>query len=99
MNNDAYRPYFERTFPYFQNFTVTPNDIFEDEENHKAVVWARSTANSPVGPYANEYMLAFYFKVPSYKLTKFLEFVDSATSVAFFAKLNEYIQNHNGTSS
>jgi hypothetical protein len=77
--------------PYFRNFKVTINDIFEDEKGNKVMVWAQSTADTDIGPYANEYMLAFYMNEKGDKVDKFLEFVDVSNSLDFFPKLEKYI--------
>jgi hypothetical protein len=50
---------------------------------------ATSTADSDIGPYANEYALILHFTEDGKKVTKFLEFVDSAFSTKFFADLRE----------
>ncbi|KAI3318184.1 hypothetical protein HD806DRAFT_512762 [Xylariaceae sp. AK1471] len=91
MDNTAYAAYFSAVIPYFEGFTVTINELLEDAQENKVVLWANSTATTPVGPYNNEYMLVFYMNEAGDKITKFIEFVDSAHSVTFFPKLREYI--------
>jgi hypothetical protein len=48
-----------------------------------------STAETTIGPYANEYALILHFTEDRTKITKFFEFVDSAYSLKFFVKLAE----------
>jgi ketosteroid isomerase-like protein len=48
---------------------------------------ATSTADTDIGPYANEYALILHFTEDGKKVTKFLEYVDSAYSIKFFAAL------------
>ncbi|KAI1336128.1 hypothetical protein F5Y15DRAFT_212825 [Xylariaceae sp. FL0016] len=91
MNNQEYRVFFGNMIPHFRDFHVVINDIFEDETENKIVLWAHSTASTDIGPYANEYMLAWYFNESGTKITKFLEFVDSANSHSFFPKLQEHL--------
>lgn len=91
MDNAAFASYFGGIMPYFRNFTPVINDIFVDEKEHKAVVWAKSTAETDIGPYTNEYMLVFYMDESGEKVDKFLEFVDAGMSLTFFPKLREYI--------
>jgi ketosteroid isomerase-like protein len=86
MNNDTYRAFFSSTMPLFRNFTVTVKDLIEDPVANKVAIWASSTADTDIGPYANEYMLVLYFN-SDYKVDKILEFVDSASSKEFFGKL------------
>jgi len=67
------------------------DDLYEDEKNNVVVIWARSTANTPVGPYANEYMLTLYMTKDQKKVKTFLEFVDIGVSRDFFPKLNAWV--------
>jgi hypothetical protein len=94
MNNEAYEAYFSQMIPHFRNFKVVINDIFEDEKENKVVVWAQSTADTSIGPYANEYMLVFYINEAGDKVDKFLEFVDAGNT--FFPKLRKYIAESEG---
>jgi hypothetical protein len=48
---------------------------------------ASSTANTGVGKYANEYTLFLQFTEDGKKVANIEEFVDSAYSTSFFAKL------------
>ncbi|KAI8627722.1 hypothetical protein F5Y19DRAFT_163567 [Xylariaceae sp. FL1651] len=91
MDNATYGAYFSTMIPHFKDFKVTVQDLVEDAHENKVVVWARSTASTEIGPYKNEYMLLFEFNEAGDKITKFLEFVDSANSVVFFPKLRDHI--------
>ncbi|KAI0515385.1 hypothetical protein F5B22DRAFT_607159 [Xylaria bambusicola] len=90
LNNAEYKAYFATWIPLFKDFTVTVNDLVEDEKENKVVMWAKSTAMTEVGPYANEYVLILHMNEAGDKITKFLEFVDSQFSVTFFTKLREH---------
>jgi ketosteroid isomerase-like protein len=48
---------------------------------------ASSTADTKIGPYANEYALFLTFTEDGKKVTRFEEFVDSGYSVKVFAEL------------
>lgn len=96
MSNETYRAYFCAIAPFFHNFTVTLHDIVEDDAANKVVIWASSTAETDIGPYANEYMLVFYFNEAGDKIDRFLEFVDASVSVDFFPRLREYIAQKQG---
>ncbi|KAI0433354.1 hypothetical protein F5Y09DRAFT_299206 [Xylaria sp. FL1042] len=91
MDNAMYKAYFTSIMPHFQNFTVTINDTMEDAQENKVVFWARSEASTEIGPYSNEYVLIMYMNEAGDKITKFLEFVDSSYSAAFFPKLREHL--------
>ncbi|KAK6209041.1 hypothetical protein LQW54_006641 [Pestalotiopsis sp. IQ-011] len=73
MDNATYRAAFGAVMPLFRNFTVTVDDVFEDEAGNKVAMSVRSTADTPIGP----------------KIVRVREFVDSATSSKFFARLGE----------
>lgn len=53
------------------------------------MIHATSTAETDIGPYANEYALILKFTEDGTKVTRFLEMVDSAYSAKFFAALAE----------
>jgi hypothetical protein len=61
MDNATYEAYFSSMLPYFKDFTVTIDDLVEDERENKVVLWARSTASTVIGPYANEVGLYIFF--------------------------------------
>jgi ketosteroid isomerase-like protein len=64
-----------------------------DADAHKSIIHASSTAETKIGPYANEYMLILTFTENGKKVTRFDEYVDSANSKEFFAAL----ENKNST--
>jgi ketosteroid isomerase-like protein len=65
---------------------VVLNEI-HDADAHTSIIHASSTAETKIGPYANEYTLMLTFTEDGKKVTKFDEFVDSAYSEKFFAAL------------
>ena len=87
----AWKTYFKSIEPLFRGFTPVINDLYEDEKKNAVVIWARSTANTPIGPYANEYMLTLYMTKDQKKVETFLEFVDIGVSRDFFPKLNAWV--------
>ena len=60
-----------------------------DVDAHTCIMHATSTADSDIGPYANEYALILHFTEDGKQVTKFLEFVDSAFSKMFFKELRD----------
>ena len=64
--------------------------LINDTEQHMAVVHAKGFAESPIGPYRNEYAYFLTFNGDGTKVTRVDEFVDSAFSTGFMAKLQEY---------
>jgi len=92
MNNSEYEDYFRNAIaPAFRNFRIEVNDIIEALNNEKVVVWGKSTAETDIGPYSNEYLLIFYLNDKGDKVTRFLEYVDSAVVLDFFPRLRKHI--------
>lgn len=89
MDNATYRAAFGAVMPLFRNFTVTVDDVFEDEANNKVAMSVHSTADTPIGPYDNEYVMMFDFTPDGSKIVRIREFVDSGASSQFFARLGE----------
>lgn len=96
MNNTAYRAFFGATLPFFKNFHVVVDEVFEDVAGNKVAMWCRSTADSVAGPYKNEYVMMFHFTEDGSKIVRVREFVDSALSVYNFKKLNAKVEGSGG---
>ncbi|KAK0623872.1 hypothetical protein B0T14DRAFT_495273 [Immersiella caudata] len=88
LDNAAYKAMFQVIAPAFRNYQMTVTDIFEDDKDNKAVVWIDASAETDAGPYTNEKMLVFYFDKEG-KVSRTLEFIDSAVTIAFHTKLQE----------
>jgi ketosteroid isomerase-like protein len=86
-NNTEYRSYFESIMPLFSNFTVKVHNEFHNAEARTSYMHASSRAETAIGTYANEYAVVLSFTKDGTKITKIEEFVDSAYSAQFFAKL------------
>jgi len=71
--------------------------IVNDAEQHMAVVHAKGSGETPVGPYRNEYAFFCYFNEDGTKITRVEEFVDSAFSQGFFGKVGEYMKTKGQT--
>ena len=69
---------------------MSVTDIIEDDKGNKAVVWISASAETDAGPYANEKMLIFYFD-NKLKVSRMIEFIDSAATAAFYTKLQEVL--------
>jgi ketosteroid isomerase-like protein len=80
MNNESYRTFFAAIMPRVWNFKLTINDVIEDSEANKVVVFATSKADSKagVGSYGQQYVLSFWFDETETKIKRMVEFVDSA---------------------
>lgn len=92
LNNTAYRGYFSGILPYFKNFNVTVMDAYVDEQANRVALQASSTAESVIGPYANEYVLMMKMTECQTQVVEIREFVDSEASAMFFPNLTAYIE-------
>lgn len=90
MTNAAFRAYMGTIMPLFQSFTPTINQLVEDAAANTIAIWASSVAQTVIGEYRNEYTLLLSFNAEGDKVTKIIEFVDSAYSKEFFARLREW---------
>jgi ketosteroid isomerase-like protein len=92
QNNSEYRDHFNAAIkPHFKNFTLEVLDTIEDPKRHKVVFHAKSSADTPVGPYANEYTLYLQMTDDDTQVASIKEFVDSQYSAEFFGKLRAHI--------
>lgn len=91
-DNKNYRKYWASIAPLFSNFHPTIHDIVEDPLENKLIVWASSTGQTVLGPYANEYMLLLYFNEAGDKIERFVEFVDSDVARSTFSKLHKLME-------
>ena len=62
-----------------------------DAEHNKVAVHCSSTADTDLGPYANEYMFTFYMTEDGTQITRFEEFVDSDKSKKQVEPLLRYL--------
>ena len=91
-SNAAYREYFNTAVkPHFQNFTIEVLDTVEDPKAHKVAIRARSSAETVLGEYTNEYVLVMHMTDDDQKVLQIKEFVDSEYSQEFFPKLRAYL--------
>lgn len=90
MNNTEYAVYLKRILPWFRDFRVYVTDVVEDEAANKVVLHARSTAQTVVGPYANEYIIIIHTSSDGGLATRVDEFVDTAYSNKMMTKLERH---------
>jgi ketosteroid isomerase-like protein len=96
-NNEEYRKFFSTMIPAFKNFTLSliDEDTAIDVENRLITLHLKSTADSVIGPYANEYFVLLKSSPDGSLIEVGKEFVDSAYSSEFFPKLQEYFAAQN----
>lgn len=66
---------------------ITVQTTVHDADTHTCMMHATSTADTEIGPYVNEYALVLFFMHDGGKVVRLLEYVDSAYSLPFFARL------------
>jgi ketosteroid isomerase-like protein len=66
--------------------------IVNDTEQHVAVVHAKGFAETAFAPYRNEYAFFLYFTEDGKQVKRIEEFVDTAFSTGFFAKMQAYLK-------
>lgn len=92
LSNQEYSHHFTASFkPHFKNFHLEVLDTTEDPARHKVVFHARSTAETPVGPYGNEYMITLQMTDDDLHVKEIKEFVDSQYGAEFMGKLRAHL--------
>jgi ketosteroid isomerase-like protein len=71
---------------------LTIRETVHDAAKNKAAVYAVSKANTPFGPWTNEYAVFFTFDESGERIARIEEFVDSAFLNDFFPKFQGYLQ-------
>lgn len=79
--------------PAFKDFHVTVHDTIVDETARKVVMHASSTASTTLGPYNNEYTLILHMTDDGRKVEQMYEYVDSAYTADYMARLRATIVN------
>lgn len=82
--------------PIFKDWTLTAYDVVEDQKANKVVIYAGSTATTPVGEYKNEYIVLVETNDSQDQIVHVKEFVDSGISEAYFVKMREYMAGQRG---
>lgn len=73
---------------------LTVHNVVHDVANGKAVIYALSKANTPVGPYQNEHALFLWFNEDGNKVEKIEEMFDGVFMKEFMPKLEKHIAEH-----
>lgn len=71
----------------FTSFNVTVNDVVEDAEANKIVMFVSARGDTPIGEYKNEYVWKMEFDEAGEKVEKWTEFVDVGMARDFYPKL------------
>lgn len=84
--------------PIFSNFSLTVNDVLEDQRSRRVCMWLSARADTAAGEYVNEYVWTMTFDQSGTKLVHIREFVDTVVNKEFWPKLAAAMQKHHGGS-
>jgi ketosteroid isomerase-like protein len=88
--NTEYGAFVQAILPMFRDFrlrVVDEDEVVVDVEKRKVVFHAKSSADTDVGEYANEYVFTLTMTEDGRLVEKVVEFFDSGYSEKFFGKL------------
>ncbi|KAK1064290.1 hypothetical protein LTR74_008767 [Friedmanniomyces endolithicus] len=95
-NNQEWAAHFKRLDGLVANATTTIHDYLAVPTELRAVCRTSLDADTPVGPYHNDYVWFFTFDSTGQSIVSIIEFVDSKAGATLLGKLNEagLLQNH-----
>lgn len=91
-SNAEYSAFVESLLPVMRGFKLhlaANTDPIVDEEARKVVLHLTSTAETNIGPYANEYVWVLKFTDDGKEISEIMEFADSAYTLEKLGKLAE----------
>ncbi|MCJ1460257.1 hypothetical protein MMC28_010636 [Mycoblastus sanguinarius] len=91
LDNEGDAKYFTPLTEIFEGFHVTILDTIVDEVQRKVVMHCSSKAESPIGTYANEYMITLTMTEDGKLVERFDEYVDSKFTSDYIPRLREYL--------
>jgi ketosteroid isomerase-like protein len=98
-NNKQYRASLERLIKIFSNFSLTINDVVEDNEARKICMYLKARADTLAGEYVNEYMWTLSFNASGTKIINATEFVDTVMNKDFWPLLLAAMKIQQGSES
>lgn len=96
LDNDSFRRFVKNLMigiPKGFNFTIDEKAPLVDESAGKAVVFAKSKAETVAGLYANEYIFVITMDESGTKIAEVLEFVDATIVKDFMPKFEAAMAN------
>lgn len=94
QTNATYAASLKRLRAIFQSFSLTVNDILEDNETHRICMWLTAKADTAAGEYINEYVWLLDFDETGTKITASKEYSDTLMAKEFFPKLEAAMKAH-----
>ncbi|KAK0851737.1 hypothetical protein LTS02_012641 [Friedmanniomyces endolithicus] len=95
-NNEEWAAHFKRLDGLVTNAKITIHDYLAVLSELRAVCRTSLDADTPVGPYHNDYVWFFTFDSTGQSIVSITEFVDSKAGAALLGKLKEagLLQDH-----
>jgi hypothetical protein len=87
QTNEVYLAELQRLKPIFTSFELTVNDVIEDLDARKIVLFVSALGQTVVGEYNNEYVWRIGFDESGEKISEWTEYVDAGTFRDFYPKL------------
>jgi len=87
QTNEQYEAQLTTMATIFTSFKVTVNDVIEDSEAKKIVMFVSARGDTPIGEYRNEYVWKMEFDQEGEKVDRWTEFVDVGMVRDFYPKL------------
>ena len=96
MDNTAFEAWQKSIMHAFRNVEIKILEMIEDPESNKVAMWAKSSAETDIGPYTNEYMIVLHMNKEKTKIVRLREFADSAYANEFFPRLKKHFAEKQG---
>ncbi|EON98267.1 hypothetical protein UCRPA7_6239 [Phaeoacremonium minimum UCRPA7] len=96
-NNEEYKAFMAPAFAIMKNFQlklVEGMDPIIDEEARTGVLHLKSTAETPLGNYKNQYIFTFRLNSDGTEIDEIIEWVDLVVLNDFMPKLLAYAKEH-----
>ncbi|KAH8887146.1 hypothetical protein GQ53DRAFT_327188 [Thozetella sp. PMI_491] len=96
-SNAEYQAFIAQGFQVLKNFHLKLKDGVSpiiDEEQRKVVLHLTSTADTPIGPYTNQYVFTFQMSSDGTQIDEVVEFVDPKYTKDFVDRVIEYLTQH-----
>lgn len=98
-SNEEYKAFIGPSFQFLKPFVLKLADGVApviDEGQRKATLYLESTAETPIGPYANEYVFTLKTNEAGTEIVEVVEFIDTAYTAEFMTKIMAYIAEQSG---
>lgn len=96
-SNEEYKAFMGPAFALLKNFQLKLVEGLEpiiDEEARVGVLHLTSTAETPLGPYKNQYIFTFRLSADGTEIDEIIEWVDLVVLNEFMPKLLAFAQEH-----